>query len=230
MISYADDAFESSRRSAIIGHSRFQFAVDPLVRGVGSPRAILTINYHPKRDLSWVWTPWTVRWKTGRAILSYALTGVTLGLIGWGAASAFYGHRIKLLERDLKQAHSNHPLAPTTARAIVSYTLTRDDLRVRGPQMAGVPEISLRLHSPAIALDLPLIESTAGLTYSAELKTFSGDRTLLTLNFLQGIQADAGPSVEIVIPSDLLKADTYYTVHLHSPEATDRFTFKVVAE
>jgi hypothetical protein len=36
--------------------------------------------------------------------------------------------------------------------------------------------------------------------------------------------------VEIVLPADLLKPDTYYTVHLHSPDRTDHFTFRVVAD
>lgn len=231
LISHMDNAFESSRRNTTIGNGRLQFAVAPVARAAeGPPRAILTVKYRPRLQLGWSWTPWTVSWKTGRAILFYALTGVTLALVGWGAASAFYGHKIKLLERDLKQAHSTQPLVPTTARAIMSYALTRDDLRVRGSETAGVPEISLRLGSPAISLDLPLSGRAAGLTYSAELKTFSGDRTLLTLNFLQAIQTDAGSSVEIVVPSDLLRADTYYTVHLRSPEGTDHFTFKVVAQ
>jgi hypothetical protein len=50
----------------------------------------------------------------------------------------------------------------------------------------------------------------------------------MTQNFLQPTRAENGSIVEIVVPVDLLKADTYYTVHLHSSERTDRFTFKVV--
>ena len=50
----------------------------------------------------------------------------------------------------------------------------------------------------------------------------------MTQNFLQPRRTENGSIVEIVVPVDLLKADTYYTVHLHSSDRTDRFTFKVV--
>jgi hypothetical protein len=43
------------------------------------------------------------------------------------------------------------------------------------------------------------------------------------------VRREAGEAVEIIIPTDLLRADTYYTVHLHSSDRTDRFTFKVVS-
>jgi hypothetical protein len=51
---------------------------------------------------------------------------------------------------------------------------------------------------------------------------------LMTQNFLQPTRIENGWIVEIVVPVDLLKVDTYYTVHLHSSDRTDRFTFKVV--
>lgn len=80
-----------------------------------------------------------------------------MALIGWGAASLFYDHKIKLLENKLQQAHGHQQqLLPTTARAIMSYTLTRDDQRVRGVDVAGIPEISLRPRSPVISLGLPI--------------------------------------------------------------------------
>ena len=66
-------------------------------------------------------------------------------------------------------------------------------------------------------------------SYSAEVQTFTGDQALMTQNFRQATRTDSGQVVAIVLPSDLLKPDTYYTVHLHSSDRTDHFTFKVVA-
>jgi hypothetical protein len=59
------------------------------------------------------------------------------------------------------------------------------------------------------------------------LKTFSGDRTLMIQSFLRPALTDAGWTVEIVLPADLLKPDTYYTAHLYSTDSADDFTFKV---
>jgi hypothetical protein len=152
-----------------------------------------------------------------------------MALIGWGVAGAFYSHKVKELEQKLELARRNQQqLSPTAARAIISYALIRDDQRVRGTQTIGIPEISLHLHSPAISLELPLTSIAGTPSYSAELKTFTGDQTLMTQNFLQLTRIENGSIVEIVVPVDLLKADTYYTVHLHSADRTDRFTFKVV--
>jgi hypothetical protein len=111
----------------------------------------------------------------------------------------------------------------------VSNTVSSRPVPVPSPtETTGIPEISLHLHSPAISLELPLTLTTGTPSYSAELKTFTGDQTLMTQNFLQPTRIENGLIVEIVVPVDLLKVGTYYTVHLHSSDRTDRFTFKVV--
>ena len=106
----------------------------------------------------------------------------------------------------------------------------RQRVRARGEcNGLGEPKISLQLRSPAISLELPLLrQSTQAEGYTAELKTFTGDQTLMTQNILKPIRRYGGNTVEIIVPADLLKAGTYYTVHLHSSGRTDRFTFKVV--
>jgi hypothetical protein len=229
LISYAANAFEFSRDTAVLSNGTLKLGVTPIAKlGQESPRAMLSLNYHPKFHLPWLATAWRDFRNSGRTIRSYALAGVAMAIIGWGIAGVFYAHKIKVLEQKLQQAHGNQQqLSPTAARAIISYTLTRDDQRVRGVETVGIPEISL-LHSPAVSLELPLSGTAETRSYSAELKTFAGDRTLMTQNFLQATRTNAGSVVEIVFPADLLKADTYYTVHLHSQDATDRFTFKVV--
>jgi hypothetical protein len=229
-LNYADNAFEFSRRTAVLSKGRLKFGVTPVAKlGQEPPRAILSLNYLPKFHLLWLSTAWRGFRNSGRPIRWYALTGVAMVLVGWGVTRVFYARKIKLIEQQLQQVQRNQQqLSPTAARAFISYKLTRDDQRVRGVETAGIPEISL-LRSPAVSLVLPLSGTEEARTYSAEVKTFSGDRTLLTQNFLQATRTDAGPVVEIVIPADLLKAYTYYTVHLHSRDTTDHFTFKVVA-
>lgn len=228
---YANDTFESSRGTAKIGSGELEFKVIPVATGKQRPpQAILSLNYQARFQ----WTRPKIAWREFAdfriTLRAYALAGLAMALIGWGVAGAFYSHKVKELEQQLQLARRNQPqLPPTAARAIISYALIRDDQRVRGTETTGIPEISLRLHSPAISLELPLT-STTGTTrsYSAELKTFTGDQTLMTQNFLQPTRTENGSVVEIVVPVDLLKADTYYTVHLHSSNRIDRFTFKVV--
>lgn len=226
VVPYAESAVDSSRGAVAVGKGTLRFDIAAGATDASS-RARLTVDYNPK--LQWGWLTQTYRRR--KTIAGYAIAGLTLALAGWGIASAFYAHRIKVLEQRLKQAHGEErQLPPTTARAILSYKLTPDDQWVRGPGMTGIPEISLLRDSPAIGLELPLSGTQESGVISAELKTFSGDLSLLTINFLKATRTNAGSSVEIVVPNDLLKADTYYTVHLHTPERTDRFTFKVVAK
>jgi len=229
-ISYANNAFESARALTRVSGGELKFEITPVVAsGQGQTRAILSFKYYPRFQWTRPWTIWREPGLSGRKISAYALAGLVMAFITWGMAAAFYSARVKALEKELQQAQSNQQrLFPTAARAIVSYTLTPDDLRVRGTDAAGIPEISLRLHSPAISLDLALPPAAQAPSFSAELKTFTGNRILITQNFLQPARIDSGPAVEIVVPADLLRADSYYTVYLHSSYRTDHFTFKVV--
>jgi hypothetical protein len=227
LIPYDNNTFEFSRGEARTANGTLHFTVMPIKNTDGRGKAVLNLSYRPKRRMKWLLHFAGFKGHR-RAIIAHAFVGLTIALIGWGAAIVFYSHRITLLERQLKQAQDKQPLPPVTAHAIVYYALTRDDERVRVWGMPGPPEISLRLHSPAIGLDLPLANSSQWQTYNAELQTFSGEQNLLTLNFLRAISSNNGTRVEIVVPSDLLKPDTYYTVHLRSSDRTDNFTFKVV--
>lgn len=230
-ISYVNNEFGLSTAKAALKAGTLEFKVTPIATLTqGPPRAIVSLNYQPR--FRWA-RPWRALLEFGsftRAIRIYALTALTMALVVWGVTSAYYSRRLKVLEQSLQKEHRNRQqLLPTAADAIISYTLIRDDQRVRGSDTAGIPEISLRLHSPAISLQLPIIQATtASSSYSAELKTFTGDQTLMTQNFLQPIRKANSPVIEIVVPCDLLRADTYYTVYLHSLDRADRFTFKVV--
>jgi hypothetical protein len=229
-LTYANNAFDFSKETAVLSKGKLEFEVTPIAKPAdGPPRAKLSLKYKQSFPLVRLSSDWRDFRMSRWTIRSYALAAVAMVIIGWGVAGVFYAHRIKMLEQELKQAHRNQQqLAPTAARAIISYTLTRDDQRVRGAETAAIPEISL-LHSPAVSLELPLPPTAESSSYSAEVKTFAGDQTLVTQSFLQTTRTDTGQVVAIVLPADLLKADTYYTVHLHSSDRTDRFTFKVVA-
>jgi hypothetical protein len=228
-IPYANNAFESSTGTAKLGAGELEFEVIPVATGEQRPpQAILSLNYKARFQ----WTRPRIAWGEFAGfritLRAYVLAGLAMALIGWGVA-AFYSHKVKELEQELELARRNQQqLPPTAARAIISYSLLRDDQRVRGTETTGIPEISLHLHSPAISLELPVTSTAGSPSYGAELKTFTGDQTLMTQNFLQPTRTVNGLVVEIVVPVDLLKADTYYTVHLHSSDRTDRFTFKVV--
>lgn len=230
MVSYAENAFDSSQATATVGRGILKFDVAP-VSGGESARATLRVDYKPQFQWTRLLNVRFVQERTFKAIAPYALAGVTVGLAVWGVTSTVYVHRIGVLERQLKQAHTvQRQLPPSTAKALVFYRLIPDDQMVRGQEMAGIPEISLLLHSPAIGLELPLSQTDEGTVISAELKSFSGDQTLLTINFPRETRTNAGSHVEIVVSADLLRPDTYYTVQLHSPNKTNRFTFKVIAK
>jgi hypothetical protein len=229
-ISYVDEAFEFSKATANLGRGRMEFTVAPTGDVNSYPqRGVVTLRFRPAFQMGRAWTRWRLFLIPGK-IRRYAITALALALLGWGAVGAFYAHRTRLLEQQLEQTRRNQQqLAPTVARAVISYMLTQDDQRVRGAGNAAIPEISLRRYPPAVSLELPLAEAPTPGGYKVELRTFTDDQTLMTASSLQAITTDAGPVVEIVFSADLLKPDVYYTVYLYSRDRTDRFTFKAVA-
>ena len=230
VISYANNAFDSSGATAKLSGGKFKFEVTPIAtQGQGPPRAILALTFQPRVR----WTHPGLAWRefvSGRpTIRAYAFAGLAMALAGAGVTGVIYSHKLKEVEEKLQEAQrSQTQLLPTAARAIISYKLTADDQRVRGTARVTIPEISLKLRSAAMSLQLPLRQGALAEGYSAELKAFTGDQTLMTQNILRPAQTNGGEAVEIIVPTDLLKADTYYTVYLHSPDRTDHFTFKVV--
>lgn len=121
------------------------------------------------------------------------------------------------------------PLPPT------HYLLLSDDQKVRSPEQNGIPTISLRSQPQVIVLDLELPTTTKSDGFSADLQTFSGNRTLMSQNFLQATGGKKGPTVAIMVPAQLLAPDGYYTVQLYvlgpvgRAELISRFTFKVTS-
>lgn len=232
VISYANDAFDSSAESTTLSSGNLKFEVMPIATlGPGPPRAILALAFRPRVRWTRPWLIWRELADGRPTIRTYALAGLAMALLGAAVTGAVYSYKMKVLEQRLQQAQrSQQQLAPTAARAIISYTLIRDDQRVRGSQTVPIPEISLSLRSAAISLELPLGQTTRTGSYTAELKAFTGEQTLMIQNVLRPARSDGGETVEIIVPADLLTANTYYTVHLHSSDRTDHFTFKVVGK
>ena len=154
VIPYANDAFDYSGETATLNHGKLKFDVTPIATlGQGPPRAILTLTFQSRLPWSRPWLAWR-EFAIGRpTIRAYALAGLAMALLGAGVTGAVYSNKLKLVEQKLQQAqHSQEQLSPTAAGAIISYRLVRDDQRVRGSGTVPIPEISLKLHSPAISL------------------------------------------------------------------------------
>jgi hypothetical protein len=229
-IPYSDSAFVSAKGSVLLRTGSVEFEVKPMPDLAGrSPRALLNITYDPK--------PWPSRLarlretfgSSERPLASYVLTGIAMSLFAWGISAVFYGHKVRLLEQELQKSHRTQQAPSTMARAVVSYTLHRDDQRVRGLE-EGIPEVQLHRYSEAIGLRFAVPRTAEETNYTAELKTFTGNETLMTQRFLPTAHNGVDLIAEIVFSSELLKADTYYTVHLRSSDATYRFTFKVIRD
>jgi len=137
-------------------------------------------------------------------------------------------HR-RLVEQARPPVHEEET-APAEARAVVSYTLVPDEQIVRGPEEPGIPSISVSPHPPVINLELRLSPAMKSSSYTAELKTFAGDRVLMTQSLLRPRQTSLGPVIEIMFPADLVEPDNYYSIYLQSPDTSTRFTFKVTAD
>lgn len=229
-IPYSDSAFVSAKGSVLLGTGSVEFEMKPMADLAGrSSRALLNITYEPKL---WPSRFAKLRETFGspeRPLASYVLTGVAMSLLAWGISAVFYGHKVRLLEQELQKSHRTQQMPSTMARAVVSYTLSRDDQRVRGLE-EGIPEVQLHSYSEAIGLRFAVPRTAEETNYTAELKTFTGNETLMTQSFLPRAHTGVDLIAEMVFSSELLKADTYYTVHLRSSDATYRFTFKVIRD
>jgi hypothetical protein len=228
-VSYVNNEFERADAISKFPHGKLNLSISPIASTEDTqPRAILRLNYQPNLALGRTWTIWRGFSVPLKSMRNYALAAISVILIAWGVVGAFYAHKVRVLERQLREARPDRQLLlPHEARAVFSYRLSRDDERVRSIGTAGVPEISLQLHSAAVILEVPVPSDAAGASYSAELKTFEGDRVLLTQNVIDPRPSTVPAIVEIVVPVQLLQADAYYTVNLHSEKRTDHFTFRV---
>ena len=226
-ISYVDDAAEASKSFVDLRPGKLEIAVSPASSKSGEAlRSVITVAYHRRFNLGrLLHAPMLI---PGTSVRYYALIAITAALISWAFASLYYGHKARMLEKNLSQVHHEPTsLLPVMARAVVSYRLVPDEERLRGIQKNGIPEISVLPDSAAISLELPAPPKTKPQIYTAELMTFDSGHLLVSANSLPAKYSDEGAVVEFVIPSASLAANSYYTVFLRSAQRVDRFTFKV---
>ena len=198
-----------------LGYSsgKLKLEVTPIATpGQGPHKATLHLRFSPRAHWPRPWLAWRDFGSRRPTIRAYAFAGLCMALIGAGITAAIYSHKLTMLEEQLRQAQrSQQQLLPTGARAIISYKLIRDDQRARGSETAPIPEISLRLHSAAVSLEIPLLQSNKAESYTAELDTFTGEQTLMTQNSLRPVRTAGGGVVEIIVPNRFVKGG--YLLH-----------------
>jgi hypothetical protein len=225
MVRYTNSDFDHASDAASLNAGRLKFETTPLAVGNGPARASFRISFEPK--LHWI------RFWRGFVVLNPRgmLQAFAFGVMGIALILAFivvtvYSHRLKVLEQkaqqvQIRQTEATAAVSPT----IMSYRLGLDERRVRGAGGDPIPEISVKLRPRVVELQLPLAEPGREESYTAELKTFIDNQLLLSEKLLPQVRNGV---VKIIIPTDALVPDTYYTVYLHSSERTDRYTFKIV--
>jgi hypothetical protein len=230
LLEYGSKEFLCSSAAIALRRGTLRWNVVPITAAEKqAPEGLLTVDYSPQ--LRW-YLPGlrSIRWsRAGRMVTSHLLAAAVAGLLGWGIASSFYGHRFHLRERSLEQAWQEQQRAQLAqGSTLISSTLTRDEDRVRGSGTYHLPSISLYDHPAAIRLVLLLPHRQEAQRYRAELNSFSGDRKLLVQDLLAPKAAEDTTMVELIVPGGLLE-EGYYTVDLYSASGTDHFTFRAVS-
>jgi hypothetical protein len=228
VVSYFDNQFEFTTACVALEGGTLIFQVTPVAtNGYKTPRAVLSLRYKPRFQVVSLKATWGKVKKARPNLWRYAFVGLAMAVLGWGVASISYIHEIRSLKEAFQTGQQDRPLSSTAEKAIVSYIITPDDQRVRGTEEAGVPEILLR--PPAIILQLALQGIPRAQHYSVEIRDFAGDQMLMVQNSLKPVRAERGEIIEIVVPTNLLLSNAYYTVYLHSSGRLDRFSFKVIS-
>lgn len=234
LVPYSDNAFEFSNTTVILKQGKLGLSISPTVNSAdGRLRALLTVSYRPKFDLVRFGTIWRPIWKSWYPRWSYAMAGLMVAFIVWGLTSAYYKHKIALLQQTSERAaNAQGRQLPIQSSAAAHYLIVSDDQRVRSQEQMDIPTVSLQSHPQVVVLDLQLPRGQKSATFSADLQMFSGNQTLMSQNFLQAASSEKGATVSITVPTRLLETDGYYTIQLYAAgrsELVSRFTFKVTS-
>lgn len=227
-ITEAEKQSETSQSRTILNGAALELKVNPAAVGAYDTRAKMILQRIPVSRITQTQAIWSFLFNARWPVRGYALAALVLGLILAITSTIYLSRRTRNVEQARPPVQKPEP-APQAPRGVVSYAMIPDDQRVRAPEEPGVPIISVNARPPVINLELRLSPAMKSDSYTAELKTFAGDRTFLTQTGLRPRQTPAGRVIEIVFPADLLDAGTYYTVSLSASGLTDRFTFKVVS-
>src|SRR5262249_14217794 len=155
-----------------------QLKVNPAAIGAYDARAKMTLQRIPESRIAQTRRIWSFLFNSKWPVRGYALAALVMALILAVGTTIYFSRRTRNIEEARPPAHKPEP-APTIPRAVVSYSMIPDDQRVRGPEATGIPSISINSRPPVINLGLRLSPTMKFDSYTAELKTFAGDRTFL---------------------------------------------------
>lgn len=238
IIPYADSTFEFSNTATVLKNGKLELCISPMPSSVdGSRRALLTVKYTPKFSPFQLPAIVPTLYKASLSPWPFALTTVVMALIIWGLTAAYYKHKITLLQRPNVTSPNNEKGQQPAIQASgpAHYLLVPDDQKVRTQEQSAIATVSLHFHPQIIVLDIQLPLRSKSDVYRADLQTFSGDRTLMSQNFLRVKNIGNEQSVQIIVPTEVFFSDGYYTVVLYSTgpaghsELINRFTFKVTS-
>jgi hypothetical protein len=110
------------------------------------------------------------------------------------------------------------PAVTTTVReAVLTYRLVSDDLSTRGSSAADTPSVMVPGHPALLHLELPIASADAGKPLHCTLKPFLKDEHIMTEERLRVHRVASGVTiVTFALPSNLLEANSDYTVDLRS--------------
>jgi hypothetical protein len=227
-ISQIEKQSKTSPGRTTLKNAHLELTVNPAVVGAYAPHAKMTVRLIPESRIIQMRRLWSFLFNSRWPVRGYAIAALVMGLVLAVAVTIYLSRRTRNIEQAGPPARKSEPAA-TVPRAVVSYAMIPDDQRLRGPEETGIPSISVNSRPPVINLELRLSPTMKSDNYTAELKTFTGDRSLLTQTGLRPRHTPTGPVIEIAFPADLLEPGGYYTVSVQSSDVTNRFTFKAVS-
>jgi hypothetical protein len=109
------------------------------------------------------------------------------------------------------------PAVTTVREAVLTYRLVSDDLSTRGSSAADTPSVMVPGHPALLHLELPIASADAGKPLHCTLKPFLKDEHIMTEERLRVHRVASGVTiVTFALPSNLLEANSDYTVDLRS--------------
>src|SRR5262249_31593980 len=107
-------------------------------------------------------------------------------------------------------------VTPKTSELVASYTLTPDDLVVRGVGGTDVPSVMVPATPGLVELQLPVAREDLHKSFRVDLKPFLANVEILRESPLRAKATASGAMVRFWVPTALLEANQDYAVDLRS--------------
>ncbi len=245
-VTYTEAQGIAPSRSTIFlrGGRRLLLEIAPVAAlpATGTRRAVMRLSYRPS-----VLETWRAGHPSLWAGIRYATAASVLVIAGWILGLKTGGDHRQIQHDDqpaslvaavpspsLPTAQQHPTVTPLTA--ISSYTLTADDLMVRGAGGSDVPSVMVPARPALLRLRLPIAASDAHKALRATLHPFLSKTDLLSES-LPRVESTSSDSIATFwVPSALLQNDQDYSVDLRSRNASGgweevgSYTFRTVAE